>query len=296
MKAYIEKYRMQIKGDTSVKNKKTIIIVSLLAILIVACAGFTAVYFKIMKPHNTAVAFFYSAVETVNAKNTELDNAMRTLQSLIDSKEEPLDETALSEAKTALSVAGDAKINVPDIPQKTEDINRVAEELNDPIDYSAEIEALNTAAKALKDSIQQMKQLINPSEQFVVSRLQRISNLLGIQAVTEDNDPNGNLNKAGGYTAAIYFASGLIDQKSVFGADIVDKGTDCGGCVEVYATKEDAESRNAYLATFDGATFLNTGSHRVIGTLVIRTSNLLTATQQNELEAHVINAMSKLED
>ena len=38
----------------------------------------------------------------------------------------------------------------------------------------------------------------------------------------------------------------------VAGADLVAKGTDAGGCVEVYKTAEDAKKRNDYLSAFDG--------------------------------------------
>ncbi len=65
---------------------------------------------------------------------------------------------------------------------------------------------------------------------------------------------------------------------------------DGGGCVEVYETVEYAEARNAYLAKFDG-TFIASGSHTVCGTSVVRTSNNLTATQQQELEAAIIDAL-----
>ncbi len=41
---------------------------------------------------------------------------------------------------------------------------------------------------------------------------------------------------------------------------------------------------------------LNPGSHNVYGTLVIRTSDELTATQQKKLEKKVLKALTKLED
>lgn len=40
-----------------------------------------------------------------------------------------------------------------------------------------------------------MKQITNPNEDFVIQRLKGIPNISGYQAVTEDHDPNGNLNK-----------------------------------------------------------------------------------------------------
>ena len=46
---------------------------------------------------------------------------------------------------------------------------------------------------------------------------------------------------------------------------------------------EDAEKRRDYLATYDGTIYAN-GTHTVIGTVLVRTSNKLMATQQKELE------------
>ena len=62
---------------------------------------------------------------------------------------------------------------------------------------------------------------------------------------------------------------------------------------EVYETKEYAETRNAYLAGFDGTVF-SSGSHTVCGTIVVRTSDKLTATQQQVLEDDIISALIEL--
>ena len=62
----------------------------------------------------------------------------------------------------------------------------------------------------------------------------------------------------------------------------------------MYQTEADAEKRNEYLTGFDGTLF-DSGSHTVIGTVIVRTSDQLTASQQKELEANVIAALTALE-
>ena len=117
-----------------------------------------------------------------------------------------------------------------------------------------------------------------------------------IEAATEDNDPNGNLHKPGGYTAAVFFIHDQVTDSYVLhnkGDTPVERGTDGGGCIEVYETKEYAETRNAYLAGFDGTVF-SSGSHTVCGTIVVRTSDKLTATQQQVLEDDIISALIEL--
>ncbi|MGM9646399.1 MAG: hypothetical protein ACI3XS_06900 [Eubacteriales bacterium] len=132
--------------------------------------------------------------------------------------------------------------------------------------------------------------LNNPSEEYVISCLKKVPCIDEIKAVTEDNDPNGQLNKDGGYTAQIYFSYELVNQDDVYGDTLIDKGTSAGGSIEVYKTKEEANKRNDYLSSFDGG-ILSSGSHTVIGTIIIRTSNELTATQQKGLENNIINAL-----
>ena len=81
------------------------------------------------------------------------------------------------------------------------------------------------------------------------------------------------------------------------GADLVAKGTDAGGCVEVYKTAEDAKKRNDYLSAFDGLpTVINPGSHYVYGTVVIRVAASLTASQQNALTQKIYEKLIEIKD
>ena len=140
---------------------------------------------------------------------------------------------------------------------------------------------------------------MNPSEEFVMQRILTVDDVVDARAVTEDQDPNGNLHKAGGYTSTVYFESKNVDQSDIYISGeysdvLIDKGTDAGGAIEVYENVEDAEKRRYYLATYDGTIYAN-GTHTVIGTVLVRTSNKLMATQQKELEQKVIDALTRLE-
>lgn len=282
------------KSKTRKKNLKLcILIIMLVAILI---AGVCYWYFQIKKPHDTAVLNFNTAVKQVEQKNEELDKIIQSAQSILDSGEPAYDEATINDITVAISDARLEKREIPDLPDKTDEITASTAELLKPLDYSPVINNINNKKSALENSIKQMKQITNPSGDFIIQRLQGIETIFACQAVTEEHDPNGKLNKQGGYTSATYFSSPLINQDEVLGNDIIDKGTDCGGCVEVYASINDAEARNAYLATFDTAGFLNSGSHIVLGTLVIRTSPKLTATQQNELTQVISNNLLELRE
>lgn len=155
--------------------------------------------------------------------------------------------------------------------------------------------------------------LIAPSEEYVISCLKTVADITDIEAATEDHDPNGGLNKQGKYIAAIYFRTTKLNiyqkdngyycienengNEETFFVDEdedinspVDMGTDGGGQIEVYRTVEDATARDEYLGKLDSSV-LASGSHIVVGTMVIRTSDYLTATQQQELTNAVIEAL-----
>lgn len=274
------------------KKKKTLL--GLIAAIAIIVIGICVWYFQVKKPHDLAETKFNAAVKEVEAKNTELTSAMNDAQKILDKKEAVYDNTTKEAFITALSDAKAAQRKIPDLPKKTADINAETKKLSEPLDYSSVINAISEKQTAYQNSVLQMKQITNPNEDFVIQRLKGIPNISGYQAVTEDHDPNGNLNKQGGYTSTVYFSTPLIDQSSVYGNDIVDKGTECGGAIEVYASEEDAEKRDSYLASFDGAGMLNSGSHKVLGTIVIRTSTQLTATQQNEFTNNITNKLLEL--
>lgn len=271
------------------EKKKTLL--GLIAAIAIIVIGICVWYFQVKKPHDLAEAKFNAAVKEVEAKNTELTSAMNDAQKILDKKEAVYDNTTKEAFITALSDAKAAQRKIPDLPKKAADINAETKKLSEPLDYSSVINAISEKQTAYQNSVLQMKQITNPNEDFVIQRLKGIPNISGYQAVTEDHDPNGNLNKQGGYTSTVYFSTPLIDQSSVYGNDIVDKGTECGGAIEVYASEEDAEKRDSYLASFDGAGMLNSGSHKVLGTIVIRTSTKLTATQQNEFTNNITNKL-----
>ena len=275
------------------KKKKTLL--GLIAAIAIIVIGICVWYFQVKKPHDLAETKFNAAVKEVEAKNTELTSAMNDAQKILDKKEAVYDNTTKEAFITALSDAKAAQRKIPDLPKKTADINAETKKLSEPLDYSSVINAISEKQTAYQNSVLQMKQITNPNEDFVIQRLKGIPNISGYQAVTEDHDPNGNLNKPGGYTSTVYFSTPLIDQSNVYGNDIVDKGTECGGAIEVYASEEDAEKRDSYLASFDGAGMLNSGSHKVLGTIVIRTSTKLTATQQNKFTNNITNKLLELQ-
>lgn len=280
-------------------KKKTKLIIVAVVVVIAVIAGSLGAYFGYFKPHKEAVEAYNVVVSNIQEKNDQLDGEIKKLQELVDNEDKPLDETTIDAAKEALKNVGASKIVIGEMPKATKDILSRTKELSTPVDYSDELTALSTAYTNLENSKKQYKQVVNPSEEFVMQRILTVDDVADARAVTEDQDPNGNLHKAGGYTSTIYFESKTVNQSDIYVsgeyADVlIDKGTDAGGAIEVYENVEDAEKRRDYLATYDGTIYAS-GTHTVIGTVLVRTSNKLMATQQKELEQKVIDALTRLE-
>ncbi|MGC5077388.1 hypothetical protein [Agrococcus sp. DT81.2] len=290
---------------------KKLVTFGLAALILAAVVGVALWYFLVKAPHDSAVAAFDAelvAYDDASAALTErtgdLDESIASLQAVIDSDEQPLELELLVSAGAAIGTAQGAREEAPAAPTRptsTSEIEVAAAEMPALVttieglgSYDDEIAALEASRDTLQRSIEQRKQVTNPSEAFVIERIQSLPGVAGVQAVTEDNDPNGNLNKQGGYTATVYLSSALVDQSAVIGTDIVEKGTEGGGAVEVYETVDEATARDEYLALFDGG-ILRSGSHVVLGTVVIRTSDNLTATQQRELESAIHDALIRID-
>ena len=71
-------------------------------------------------------------------------------------------------------------------------------------------------------------------------------------------------------------------------------GNPAGGCIEVYRTEEDARRRADDLKSQEG-TVRSPGARVVCGTMVIRVSDDLKTSYQQELLALIVNEMLRVE-
>lgn len=281
-----------------------------------------AAYASMLVEYENAVAAYTSVADQVVQKNEELDAKINSLNDLVYSDKTPYDMTTIEAAVNMIAEAKTVKVEQPEMPvvrtaedfleytvfqsadilaevevirNEKDTILAAAGQLNIP-DYSDVFEKLENTQQSIENSILQNEQVTNPSETFVIERLTGLPGITMIEAATEDNDPNGQLHKPGGYTAAVFFIYDQVTDSYVLyskGDTPVERATDGGGCIEVYEAVEYAEARNTYLASYDGTAF-SSGSHTVCGTIVVRTSDELTATQQKELEAMIIDALIEL--
>ncbi len=274
------------------ENRKNLLIIGGIGGILVITT-LILLYFYDINPHDLAVKEYNKVVAVIDKKNKELDEAIAKVQKLIDSNSKVIDSEVIETAKETTKKAVASKLILGEMPNSTKDIKKKTKELSTLPDYTGILQELADAYTSYDTSIKQYKQLTNPKEDFVMQRLLTIDEVVDARAVTEDNDPNGKLNKPGGYTATIYFESKNVNQSTVHGKDLIDKGTNAGGAIEVYANEEDAIKRKNYLAIFDGS-ILASGSHTVVGTILVRTSDKLPASKQKALEEKIIKALSEL--
>lgn len=218
---------------------------------------------------DTAYAVHASSQDVVEMCD-ELDNAIAKAEELLSSESAAHDEAARATLSDALESAKQTKTEACSM-------------LSDALEL---LSSENTSYENLAPNIQH---LIAPSDEFIIERIKDIDGVDNILSVTKETDFNGLLNAPGGYTAQIFFSYSLNeDTKNCY--ETIGDGTDSGGSIEVYRTVGDAEKRNDYLAMADG-TILDSGSHNVIGTVVVRVSCLLPDDQQEMLEKALIDAL-----
>ena len=198
-----------------------------------------------------------------------MDESVDTANELLEKDAEPFD----AETETTLEKAV-----------------KTSEEAEDDDAYKKVKKDIDNAIKAYQDSVKQQKQVTEPKEKFLVERAKTVKSVTAVEAATEKTDANTLMNKKGGYYAYVAMKSSLIED---YGEG--ESPVEAGAVIEAFHSAKDAEARDAYLSGFDGAGMLSPGSHRVVGTLVIRTSDELSASDQKKLENRIVDALIKLE-
>ena len=255
-------------------KKKVLILLSILLLLLIAVsAGYMVVLnpmIKATKEYNEAVSKFNKTAKKYN------ELAITTCVSNIDGLEDSINPLN--------SVSEDWKDVVLSLLRgnNAEKIAKDIDTLEDMTDY-------------VKSGMAIMDQITNPSVSWVEERLKSTESVGVLAHVTEDNDPNGLLGKEGGYTGCIYFSIKDVDATWIKGNTIIEKGTDGGGAVEIYSSLQEAEDRCEYFAGLDG-TILYSGSYAIVGTMVIRTSFMLSDEDQFRITNEITEALTAISE
>lgn len=280
-------------------------------------------YNDLVESYNKAAVEYNNSVKVIVEANAVLAQSVADAQTLLEAGETPFDLRTETNLTQALQMAAETRVDEPiELPLKekltvpenataieidallsqtisfTESIQdeTVPEPLVAP-DYTAVTANLLVAQDAYEKSVRIQKQITAPTDDFVIERLSQIDTILSLEGVTASNDPNGLLGTEGGYIGCIYFSDSRVDKKQLnlkpSEYDVITMGTIGGGAIEIYGSADAAENRNEYLTSYDNTT-LDPGSHMVIGTLVIRTSSMLTTEQQAELTDMIVSVLTNV--
>ena len=218
-------------------NKKIFVGIIFATVVLLTVGGILG--YNALLPRINAKKDFRTAVKFVQQKNKELETKISQSEELIAKKQPLLNEDLILSVENAISDAKAVKITELKAPQKVLDIISRTKELN-KTDYSEVITNLNNKCFALEINAKRYQLVNAPTEAYVIQCLKTIPEITDVSAVTEDNDPNGNLNKEGGYTATVYFSHEKLKlDKSVYGDTLIEQGTEAGGAIEVYACVEE---------------------------------------------------------
>lgn len=274
MKKVTEEKEASAKENSGTENKKkrNVKVYNVLLIALLGIIG--ALFVSIIIPVQNATQKYNIAVKAYNKVAEEYNEAA---------------------VKTSLA-------NVDGLLTKADTLNDVSESYfavikfvinsNNKEKILKDVSTLEKMTNVLAESIKVVEQITVPDESWLIERLQSVDGIKETEAITENNDPNGMLNQKDGYVSCIYFSYDKVDDSSVPGETVVDKGTDCGGAIENYRTLKEAENRVEYLKGFDD-TILYSGSYAIVGTMVIRTSYLLNDKEQYDLTDAITHALTK---
>ncbi len=275
---------------------------------------------------------YNSAVIAVKEKNAALEQVIAEAQGLLANPLPVLDSTLYADLTLALEQSS-SMVEVPTTVPRTADQLQEKTAILTATDYSSIVANIDCYITTIFQNNLQYELVNVPSETYVIVKLKSLPTVIDTAAVTERTDPEGSINTEHGYVSAVYFSSNLLEEpleqtpdlppkqheetipnglhkmewlepdtlptqeplsvSELAGLQLIEQGVKAGGCIETFRTPEDAHMREDYLATLDGTKY-DQGSHKIVGTVLIRTSSLLTQTQQKDLEQSIISVLTSV--
>ena len=160
---------------------------------------------------------------------------------------------------------------------------------NNPNKIRNDIKFINSEIDRIDENIVIANKIINPSIEYVVNSLRRVTNISDVEVVSDEDKKSDLFYYDGMFKDCAYFTSKLV-KDDIEGQTPVEKGTDAGGCVEIYETVEKAHERYDYLMGFDNTIYYS-GQFIIVGTMIVRTSYLLSDEENSEFVNEIVNAL-----
>lgn len=152
-----------------------------------------------------------------------------------------------------------------------------------------DIDFINNEKERIDENIVIVNKITNPNVEDIVKKLGKITSINDIEIVNDEDKKSDLFNYDGMFKDCAYFTSKLV-KDAIDGQTAVEKGTDAGGCIEIYETVEKAHERFDYLMGFDNTIYYS-GQFVIVGTMVVRTSYLLSDEDNSKTVDDIINAL-----
>lgn len=141
--------------------------------------------------------------------------------------------------------------------------------------------ACSSSDSQSKEALDSMDK-ITLSEEDITTRVSIIPTVLDIETTTPEV-MFGETDNFDGCNILMYFSSSLVDQSTFTEEGTAEKGTACGGSIEIYETEDNAKARDEYLDKPLLST-ISPGTHAVHKNIIVRISKKMTDKQQKEFE------------
>lgn len=249
-------------------NKKKLKIHNIIITIVIFFIIFCGVYFYL----------FYKITEKYNMKINEYN------QKLVQYKKEikVVDVSNIDSFQNILDTLKNVDLNFINLCFSIKDGNRI-EKVN------RDIVALDSEILKLNNNIDTIKKICNPNVDEIFNKISSVTYVDKAEIVNEEQKESEIFKYDGIFKDCIYFTIKELEQ-GVDGNSPVEKGTDAGGCIEIYENLEKARKRYDYLMGFDNTIYYS-GQFICVGTMIVRTSYKLSDELNNSIVNAIINSI-----
>ena len=236
-----------------------------------------------------SIRAFDDAAEALERKNAEMDLLIAESREMLLSDLMVPDEALVSSMLQYADQVEASLAAVPPVPDTPEELAAAVESMS-AVNYD---EASDRLHSFLDESREKYRRVSKPKEEYIVSCLERVPGVTNIKPGTESNVGWSDYDKNGSFYSCVFFDHVDVDMSKREEKPIVDIYLDKGGQIEAYATVNAAKTKFDTLQSYQG-TAIGMGYNVLVGTVIVRVSDLLDETVQKELSQRIIAELTNL--
>lgn len=238
----------------------------------------------------TAIRSFDDAAEELERKNAELDLLLAETKEMLYSDLMVPDESLIASMQRYVAQVEDSITPVPPMPDDAQALEEAVASMS-AVNYD---EASGRMRSFLDESRKKYRRVSKPNEEYIISCLERVPGLTKIRAGTEKTVGWSDYDKNGSFYSCVFFNHEDVDLSLRETEPIVDIYLDRGGQIEAYSSVKAAKTKFDTLQSYQG-TPIGMGYNVLVGTVIVRVSDLLDEATQKELSQRIIEELTNLD-